>query len=157
MRKHALRKKESTEIIEYLNSHSGTEIKGERIEIVDDRFLANGDIFAFFIDEKPYLTIKGAMQYNPTKKLVVVDAGAVRYVSNGADVMAPGIVEADMSIRAGEIVYIVDEKNRRVIAVGRALVDAEKILEGKKEERRGKVIKNIHWVGDKIWKATSSG
>ncbi len=157
MRKHALRKKESTEIIEHLNSYSGTEIKEERVEIVDDRFLANGDIFAFFIDGKPYLTIKGAMQYNPTKKLVVVDAGAVRYVSNGADVMAPGIVEADMSIRAGEIVYIADEKNRRVIAVGRALVDAEKMLEGKKEERKGKVIKNIHWVGDKIWKATSSG
>jgi len=157
MRKHALRKKESSEIIEYLNSYSGTEIKAERIEIVDDRFLANGEIFAFFIDGKPYLTIKGAMQHNPTKKLVVVDSGAIRHVSDGADVMAPGVIEADESIRAGEIVYIVDEKNRRVIAVGRALVDAEKMLGGKKEERRGKAIKNIHWVGDKIWKATSSG
>jgi PUA domain protein len=151
MRRHTLRKKESAEIIEYLNSYSGTEIKSERIEIVDDRFLANEDIFAFFIDGKPYLTIKGAIQYSPTKKLVVVDTGAVKFLSNGADIMAPGIIKADTSIKAGDIVYIADEKNTRVIAVGRALVDAEKMLEGKKEERRGKVIKNIHWVGDKIW------
>jgi len=82
---------------------------------------------------------------------------ALKACLNAMISLAPGIVEADMSIRAGEIVYIVDEKNRRVIAVGRALVDAEEMLEGKKEERRGKVIKNIHWVGDKIWKATSSG
>jgi PUA domain protein len=156
MQRHTLRKKESSELIEYLNSYSGTDIEEKRIDIVNDEFLASDEIFAFFVDGKPYLTIKGAAIHRPSKKVVVVDGGAIRFVSGGADIMAPGVVEADESIKAGDIVYIADEKNRRVVAIGKALVDADKMLEGRKEERRGKVIKNLHWVGDKIWKATSS-
>jgi len=155
MSRHALRKKERVDLLGYLGSYSGTEINEERVDIVDDSFLANGEIFAFFVDEKPYLTIRGAIRHRPTRKLVVVDEGAVRFVSGGADVMAPGVVEADESIRVGDVVYIADEKNRRIIAVGRALVDAEKMLEGRKDERKGKVIKSLHWVGDSVWRASS--
>ncbi|MEW5995086.1 MAG: PUA domain-containing protein, partial [Candidatus Zixiibacteriota bacterium] len=85
-------------------------------------------------------------------KRVVVDMGAVPHLANGADVMAPGIVFADDGIKAGEIVEVSDERHAKPIAVGLALVDGTQMKGGK-----GRAVKNIHHVGDKIWKALRKG
>ena len=79
-------------------------------------------------------------------KPVVVDMGAVRFVVKGADIMRPGVVElSDFS--KGDVVLIIDIDNRLPLALGVALYDSEDVELMKK----GKVIKNIHCVGDKIW------
>ena len=72
---------------------------------------------------------------------------AIPYMIKGADVMRPGIKEIDEQIRKDEIVAIVDEKNKKAIAVGIALFDSEEM----RQMVKGKVLKNIHFVGDKVW------
>lgn len=78
---------------------------------------------------------------------VVIDMGAVPFISKGADVMRPGIKEVDTGIEKDDAVIILDEKHGKPIAVGIAMFSSSDILSMKE----GKVIKNIHYVGDKIW------
>ena len=81
-------------------------------------------------------------------KTVVVDMGAIRFVTNGADVMRPGITKIDPSIKKGDILQIVDETHNRALAVGKAMFNAKE-MEAKSS---GKVIKNLHTIKDSVWK-----
>jgi PUA domain protein len=80
-------------------------------------------------------------------KRVAVDMGAVPHVVNGADVMSPGIVSADPEIKAGDVVVVVDERHGKPLAIGLALLDGSAMRAPK-----GKAVKNIHHVGDEIWR-----
>ena len=154
MKRYRLRKKELKNLIEFMNEYFEINIENYRIDLIEyDKFklLKGEEIFAFYVDNKPYLTVRGVLKYRPEKKHVTIDMGAVKFITNGADVMAPGIVEVDPYIKEGDVVWIRDEINRKPLAIGRALVDAEKMVEEEKEGRKGKVIKNLHYVGDKIW------
>ena len=51
------------------------------------------------IFEKQFLTVRGLLKYNPKNRFVPVDMGAVKFVNNGADIMTPGIVDADRDIK----------------------------------------------------------
>ncbi len=78
---------------------------------------------------------------------VVVDMGAVRFVCNGADVMAPGIVRYEGEFSKGDVVLVVDEKHGKPLALGEILYNTEEA----KGTRQGAVVKNIHYVSDKVW------
>ncbi len=86
-----------------------------------DVILIENEILGIVVDKKPFLTVKGLLKYKPTNMYVTVDMGAVKFVYNGADVMAPGIVDADSKIKEGDIVWVRDEKNLQPLAVGIAL------------------------------------
>jgi PUA domain protein len=73
--------------------------------------------------------------------------GAVKFVYNGADIMAPGIVEADSGIKVGDLVWIRDQKNLQPLAVGEAIVSGIEMVQSDK----GKAVISIHHVGDDIW------
>lgn len=109
---------------------------------------AGQDIVGIVYDGKPALTVRGVLKYRPVKKFVTVDMGAVPYVTNGADVMGPGITDADDSIQEGDIVWIRDIKNLVPLAIGVSLRSAE----GLKSKEGGKAIKSVHYAGDKLWK-----
>ncbi len=79
-----------------------------------------------------------------------VNMGAVPYVCNGADVMAPGIVGFEGDFGKDDFVVILDERHRKPIAIAVALSNSK---EAKKLER-GKVLKNVHYVGDNLWNFT---
>lgn len=79
-----------------------------------------------------------------------VDMGAIRFVCNGADVMAPGIVKVD-EFDADSLVVIRDVSHGKALSIGRALKSSAEIESNKK----GKVIKNLHYVGDKLWENAS--
>ena len=74
--------------------------------------------------------------------------GAIKFVINGADIMRPGITEIEEGIVKGDFVVIADEKNKNPLAIGIALYDSGEM----KKITSGKVVKNIHYVGDEIWK-----
>ena len=78
---------------------------------------------------------------------IVVNMGAVPHVCNGADVMAPGVVKIDGAFGRDYFVVVVDEQHRKPLAVGIALYD----IETTKNLKHGKIIKNVHYVGDKLW------
>ena len=84
------------------------------------------------------------------KRKVVVDQGAVPYVVSGADVMAPGITDADEEIKEGDFVFVVEEDFGRPLAIGIALMSGKEMI----EKKRGKAVKNIHHAKDKIWELT---
>jgi len=80
---------------------------------------------------------------------VAVDMGAVPHVCNGADIMVKGIRSVDREFAKGALVVIVDETHGKHLAIGEALVDSASI----REMERGKVVSNLHFVGDDAWEA----
>ena len=114
-----------------------------------DLIFVNNDILGIIYEDKPFLTVRGILKYKPEKRAVTVDMGAVPYVTNGADVMGPGIVDADQSVSEGDLVWIRDIKNKVPLAVGVALRDGA----GLSAKEKGKAIRTLHNVGDKLWKS----
>lgn len=93
------------------------------------------------------LSIRGLLRYGATKRYVTVDMGAVKFVTNGADVMGPGIVDADPAIRSGQLVWVREERHGKPLAVGVAQADGDAL----RTKPKGKQVKNLHFVGDRLW------
>lgn len=120
----------------------------EMLEAEDyDFILVNGEPYIIMINEKPYPTLKAALNLELDSKVVVVDMGAVRFVTKGADIMSPGIVDADDEIVEGDIVIIVEETHNKPLAMGISLISGPEMV----ENDEGKAIKSLHYVGDAIW------
>ena len=78
---------------------------------------------------------------------VVINMGAVPHVCNGANIMAPGITSFEGEFREGDFVLIVDEKHSKPIAIGEIIYD----MDAAKKATHDIVVRNVHFVGDKIW------
>ncbi len=98
--------------------------------------------------EKAFLSVRGLLRLKPTRAAVTVDMGAVPFVTKGADIMAPGIVEADPAVKPGDLVWVKDINHGVPLAVGEALISGEEM----RAKEKGKAIRNIHFVADKLWK-----
>ena len=109
--------------------------------------LVGGKPLIFEIEGQLFPTVRGALELGLKQRLVVVDKGAVRFVSKGADIMSPGIVDADPEIKEGDLVIIVEETHGKALAIGRALMDGA--VMGQADS--GKAIKSVTYVGDKLW------
>jgi len=148
-----LRQKEVAALASELDTTLGTKTfsEGDVVDMAEgpgyDAVSVHGQVLAFVIDGKPFLTVRGLLRYGAQKRFVTVDMGAVKFVYNGADVMGPGIVDADPEIKPGDLVWVRDVKNRQPLAVGRATVDAKTMA----MKEKGKAIEAIHHVGDKLW------
>ncbi len=152
--RHRLKHRDITELQEQLsqmfsgvfidkNSVVESGVLGDwQVVLVDD------DVVFVRVDSQVLFTLNGIEKYQPAEKFVVVDMGAVRFVVNGADVMTPGIVGADTGIVVGDPVWVCDEKHRKPLAVGWALVSGEEMV----DKDMGKAVKNVHFVGDELWK-----
>lgn len=156
--RHHIRSNDVKKIIKELEktfdpSDIGAAFKGKRFERiktdVHDIILVDGEPMIFLPDGEPFLTVKGALEIKPDRRVVVVDAGATRFVVNGADVMRPGIVQADPDIEIGDLVIIIEEVHKKALAIGRALVSGGEMLGDS-----GKAIKSLHYVGDAVWEVT---
>ncbi len=93
-------------------------------------------------------TVKGALKLTTDKRTVTVDAGAVSFVINGADIMRPGVVSWDEEIKKGDHVIIREAAHGKAIAIGTALWDGSMF----EKEKTGKCVKSLYFVGDDIWK-----
>lgn len=126
-------------------------LKNKKLEyVVTDKWefiFVDGKALLFKIGDELFPTVKGALVFNPERRRVVVDSGAVEFIVKGADIMAAGIVEADPNIEVDDLVIVVEEKHGKALAIGRALMSGRQMI-GKK----GKAVEVIHRVGDEIWK-----
>lgn len=121
----------------------------DQVEAGEMRLLIRDDVaIAVVLGDAVAPTIRGLLAFPAQRRFVTVDMGAVPFVYNGADVMAPGIVEADPAIRPADLVWVRDEKNRRPLAVGRAIMDGPTMA----REEHGKALETIHHVGDDLWR-----
>ncbi len=125
----------------------GTKTRVESTEIQDGKI--------FFINSMPLLvsykdtlfpTLLFSEALNRLPK-ITVNMGAVPYICNGADVMAPGVVQIEGQFQTDEFLLVVDERHHKPLAVGKALYNSEDM----KNLKQGKIVENIHYVGDKHW------
>ncbi|PSQ05133.1 RNA-binding protein [Halobacteriales archaeon QS_4_69_31] len=150
--RHHLRADDIAAIEDAIAASLGVELDADSYERVafDDSdwevVLVDGDPLVLYVDEEPFLTVQGANAYPPERGVVTVDAGAVSFVSDGADVMRPGIVEADPDIEAGDLVAVNEESHGKFLAVGRARIDGDDMVGDS-----GKVVDSIHHVGDDLF------
>ncbi|HUL39219.1 MAG TPA: PUA domain-containing protein [Methanomassiliicoccales archaeon] len=149
-----LREKEVKALSEEISAKVGVAVfnVGDTVDQAEssdmDLVFVNGEVDGFIIEGKAFLTVRGLLKYPATRSFVTVDMGAIRFVINGADIMGPGIVEADVNVQPGDLVWVRDEKNRKPLAVGQALVNGSEMA----AKKPGKAIKSILFVGDKLWK-----
>lgn len=125
--------------------------KKDQIDIIENghKILSiNGTAAFFYYNDQPLPTLKFLQQHPNLLKNVIVDTGAIKFVVNGADIMRPGITHIDPDINRKEAIVIQDENHHKPLAIGITLYNSEEI----EKMSSGKVIKNIHYVGDELWK-----
>ena len=93
----------------------------------------------------PFLSDAATLAKFPS---VMVDMGAVKFMCNGANVMRPGI-RSFGEFEKDQIVCIIEESQKKSLAVGRALVSSKEMAEMSK----GIVVENLHYISDKYWEA----
>jgi PUA-domain protein len=152
-----LKDRDAKPLIEELNKIPGLEQLSRKSRVETEMVKSSEVIFvdglpvAFKREEQfvPVLTNNSALEKMPR---VTVDMGAVPHVVGGADIMAPGIRKVEGSFHEKGLVVIVDEKHGKFLSVGRSLLTSEALAVTKK----GKVIANIHYVGDPVWETIKS-
>ncbi|MBN1175611.1 RNA-binding protein [Candidatus Woesearchaeota archaeon] len=112
----------------------------------DDLLFVNKNLVAIRFEGNLVPSLKMLISKTDLLPKVVVDKGAIKFVVKGADVMRPGIVSVG-SFQCSDFVVIVDETYGKPLAVGKSLFDSKTLLEMKE----GKVLLNLHQIGDKFW------
>jgi len=124
--------------------------KATRVEIMRTK---KSSIFFFdgeplFVEREnrmvPSLTNEAALSRLPS---TVVDQGAIPFICNGADIMALGVKQIEGEFSPGQLVVIREERFHKALAIGSALVRSDEI----ETHTKGKVVENIHFVGDDAW------
>jgi PUA-domain protein len=120
------------------------------VEAVETEFaeilLINGKPTFVKSGENIYPALVSKELFDKTPK-VVVDMGAVPHVCKGANVMAPGIRRFEGQFQKNDLVFVIDEKHGKPLAIGEITYDSEEA----KSIKQGVVVKNINYVGDKTW------
>ena len=75
---------------------------------------------------------------------ITVDAGAVKFIINGADLFRPGMVEWD-PFEKDEFVTIINLQ-KAAMSIGKTLLASKDLSD------KGKVTSTIHFLNDEIWK-----
>ncbi len=117
------------------------DFEGKRVYFLDNHI-------EFIRDENGLYPFIGGVYINELPS-VIVDMGAIPHICNGADIMAPGIVKIKEPFNQGEMVVIRDISYDKALAIGRSMKSSREIEDSKK----GKVVQNLNWVGDKLWNA----
>lgn len=154
-RRHSLKSKDAKKLFLEITQRLGTDIEQLlepkiRVEVTDtetcELFIFNGRpllarssgcLFPTLLFEELVVTLPK----------IVVDMGAIPYVCKGADVMAPGILTIKDEFKENDIILVIDERHGKPLAVGAALFGSEEM----KNAKRGKTVKNLHFVGDNLW------
>jgi len=150
--RHHLRADAVSEVETALGEQLGVDLDADTYEKVElegtefDLVLVDGEPAVVYVDDEPFLTVHGANEYDPERRIVTVDAGAISFVSDGADVMRPGITEATDDIADGDLVVIAEETHGKILAIGRARTSGDDMVGDE-----GKVVDSIHHVGDELF------
>ena len=152
MKSNLISKSETSKILEQINSQWKIELpkqKNIKTHEVDEKgVIITGDgITAVKIgdDILPFLDDLPILEKFP---YVTVDMGAIKFVCKGANVMRPGITKFS-DFESGEIVCVIEESQKKFLAVGKAKMSSKEL----DETNKGEVIKNMHYVSDNFWES----
>jgi len=118
-----------------------------KIEDYPDILLIDGKPLLMQIEGKTIPTLHAMINEDIQEKYATVDMGAINFVIKGADIMSPGIVDADEKIEPGDTIVIIEETHHKPLAIGISLITGKEMVDNDK----GKAIENLHYVGDSIW------
>ena len=152
MKSNLISKSETSKILEQINSQWKIELpkqKNIKTHEVDEKgiIITGNGITAVKIgdDILPFLDDIPILEKFP---YVTVDMGAIKFVCKGANVMRPGITKFS-DFESGEIVCVIEESQKKFLAVGKAKMSSKELGETSK----GEVIKNMHYVSDNFWES----
>ena len=152
MKSNLISKSETSKILEQINSQWKIELpkqKNIKTHEVDEKgVIITGDgITAVKIgdDILPFLDDIPILEKFP---YVTVDMGAIKFVCKGANVMRPGITKFS-DFESGEIVCVIEESQKKFLAVGKAKISSIEL----DETNKGEVIKNMHYISDNFWES----
>lgn len=102
---------------------------------------------SFFSYEDKFLPSLMFIRRHPELDIskVQVDAGAVKFVINGADIFTQGIVSCSREFGENTMVIILNPQNA-ALSLGYSLMTSSDLL-----TKKGKGIINLHYLGDSIW------
>ena len=152
MKSNLISKSETSKNLEQINSQWKIELpkqKNIKTHEVDEKgvIITGNGITAVKIgdDILPFLDDIQILEKFP---YVTVDMGAIKFVCKGANVMRPGITKFS-DFESGEIVCVIEESQKKFLAVGKAKMSSKELGEISK----GEVIKNMHYVSDNFWES----
>lgn len=149
-KRRVLRRKEARR----LKEEAGKLLGPTEPSTVDEAEIEDGTV-VYIVDGDVQLARKGGLLFpaltNPNiaeLPSVVVDRGAIPYVCNGADVMTPGVKDIRGEFEEGGLVVVRDIEHSKALAVGTAIFPSREL----RKMNKGKAVRNLHFVGDKLWK-----
>jgi len=152
LKSNLISKSETSKILEQINSQWKIELpkqKNIKTHEVDEKgVIITGDgITAVKIgdDILPFLDDIPILEKFP---YVTVDMGAIKFVCKGANIMRPGITKFS-DFESGEIVCVIEESQKKFLAVGKAKMSSKEL----DETNKGEVIKNMHYISDNFWES----
>ena len=152
MKSNLISKSETSKILEQINSQWKIELpkqKNIKTHEVDEKgvIITGNGITAVKIgdDILPFLDDIPILEKFP---YVTVDMGAIKFVCKGANVRRPGITKFS-DFESGEIVCVIEESQKKFLAVGKAKISSREL----DETDRGEVIKNMHYISDNFWES----
>ena len=152
MKSNLISKSETSKILEQINSQWKIELpkqKNIKTHEVDEKgvIITGNGITAVKIgdDILPFLDDIPILEKFP---YVTVDMGAIKFVCKGANVMRPGITKFS-DFESGEIVCVIEESQKKFLAVGKAKISSIEL----DETNKGEVIKNMHYISDNFWES----
>jgi PUA-domain protein len=151
MKRKLLSKSEMREFNEHIRQFTTVFDKKDAITQVSDgestQYYLNTELIFFTKNSELIPTLKLHLKHKLSLPECVVDMGAIKFVIGGADIMRPGIVALPENIPTGSFVLIVEVDQKRPLAIGKLVYPSSDI----NEMKTGKVISNLHYLGDKYW------
>ena len=150
MREYYLSKKEMKPLIEQINKNwpEITINKLKNVKATDlkkGRFIITEEFKIIIINGTTITFIKNKITEN--FPFIEVDINSIKFITNGANIMRPGITSFSHKFKKDHIILVKDQKYKKILAVGIALEDSDDA----KKMSSGVIIKNLHYVGDEFW------
>ena len=102
----------------------------------------------FEIEGNVVPTLQSIRKFPNLLPKITVDAGAVKFMINGADLFRPGIVEFE-EFEKGQFVTVINLQ-KAAMCVGKTLFDSLHLPD------KGKITQTVHHLNDDIWNFGSS-
>ena len=155
MKSHPLSKTDSNEMLEAVASQWKIEIPKMKIlvkhEIDETTSVITGESFMAIKIDRTYLPFLSEISLLEKFPKVTVDAGAIKFVCNGANIMRPGI-KSFTDFEKDQIVCVVEETHNKFLAIGKSLVSSHEMA----NIAKGEAVKNLHYISDKYWEAAKT-
>ncbi|MDE1829805.1 MAG: RNA-binding protein [Thaumarchaeota archaeon] len=155
MKSHTLSKTDSSEILGSMAFQWKIELPKIKTlvkhEIDEETSIITGDGFTAIKIGSIYLPFLSETELLVKFPKITVDAGAIKFVCNGANIMRPGIKNFT-NFQKDEIVCVIEETHNKFLAIGRALVSSDEMA----SMTKGEAVKNLHYISDKYWEAAKT-